>query len=110
VQECRETATQETKERKKRRKKRLFSRVVLSSLSLSLSLYCAKSIISRGPRRVECVLCFFSVANYSIPKSKGAKGYGAIAAPAPAAACKPQAVFDRSYTNEGSPVVVSRYF
>jgi hypothetical protein len=31
------------------------------------------------------------------------------AAPAATAACKPQAVFDRSYTNEGSPVV-SRYF
>jgi hypothetical protein len=51
----------------------------------------------------------FSVANYSIPKTKGAKGYGDIAAAAAPAACKPQAVFDRSYTNEGSPVV-SRYF
>jgi hypothetical protein len=78
-------------ERMKRRKKRLFSRVVLP---LSLSILC-KSIISRGPRRVGCVLCSSPSQTTLYSKNKrGQKGYGA--AIAAAAACKPQAVFDRS--------------
>jgi hypothetical protein len=71
VQECRERRQHKRRKKEKKKETALFS-CCLSSLSLSLYTV-QKYNLSRPASRGLC-LVIFSVANYSIPKSEGAKG------------------------------------